>query len=37
LLGGGFGRRLDVDFIPAAVSRIEGVRRAGQTDLDARR
>ena len=37
LLGGGFGRRLEVDFIPAAVDGLEGGRRTGEADLDPRR
>ena len=37
LIGGGFGRRLDIDFIPAAVEASKAVGSAGQSDLDARR
>ena len=37
LIGGGFGRRLDVDFIPAAVEASKAVGAPGQVDLDPRR
>jgi len=36
LIGGGFGRRLDIDFTPRGRG-IKGRREAGQSDLDARR
>ena len=37
LLGGGFGRRLEVDFIPAAVAASKARGCAGEADLDPRR
>ena len=36
-LGGGFGRRLESDFIPAAVGVREGGQQTGETAVDARR
>ena len=36
-LGGGFGRRIEVDFVDAGGADLEGRRRAGQADLVARR
>ena len=36
-LGGGFGRRLEVDFIPAAVEVSKARQEAGEARVDARR
>ena len=36
-LGGGFGRRIDVDFIAPGGGDLQGGRRAGQAGVDARR
>ncbi len=36
-LGGGFGRRIDLDYMAQAVETLQGHRQAGQAGVDARR